>query len=134
MSKLGFFTRFTLVYFFIKTTLVMTAQLDIERVGGLNLPILIGISFWVFYTYTMKNNRLIKGTDKWELVFYALGGDMLVNIILSTIMIMQYDASIKFVLAGMLMAIPLHIILLLLSNFLLNKQIVKQYPELISSK
>lgn len=134
MNTLGFFIRFTVIY-----TVVMAAagitlgMLGIEKSSGLNTPILIGISYWFFYSYSNKNSRTIEGSEKWKLILFALFGDVLTNILLGTPTMLANEIPLKFLFVGMAIIIPLHFLLLVIVNYGVRKQIIKQRPELAQS-
>ncbi|WDE02500.1 ABZJ_00895 family protein [Thalassomonas actiniarum] len=131
MSILGFFTRFTIVY-----TLVMAATgitmglLEVEKADSLNTPILMAIAYWFFYSYSNKNSRVIEGSEKWKLIFSALAGDVLASLLLGIPAMLANEVPVKFLLVGMAVIIPLHLLLFIAVNFGVKKQIVKQRPEL----
>ncbi len=134
MSILGFFARFTVVYTLIMAAVgIMTGLLDIENASSLNTPILLGISYWCFYSYSNKNSRIIEGGEKWKLVFSAIAGDILASILLGAPTMLANEIPIKFLFVGMLVIIPLHMLLFIAINYGVKKQIIKQRPELAES-
>lgn len=134
MSILGFFTRFTAVY-----TLVMAAVgitmglLGVEKASSLNTPILLGVSFWCFYSYSTKNSRIIEGSEKWKLVFSALAGDVLASILLGVPTMLANGVPVKFLFVGMVVIIPLHTLLFVAVNYGVKKYLLKSRPELEQS-
>ncbi|WP_341937635.1 ABZJ_00895 family protein [Marinimicrobium sp. C2-29] len=134
MSKLGFFIRFTVTY-----TLVMAAAgIAISLMGagssiGLNAPILMGIAYWCFYTFSTKNARIIGDDEKWKLIFLALAGDILASVLLGTPTAMANDLPIMFLAVGLAIIAPLHFLLLMLANYAVKKALIKQRPELLEN-
>ncbi len=134
MSILGFFTRFTFVYTLVMAVAGITmALLGVEKTSSLNTPILLGISFWCFYSYSTKNSRIIEGSEKWKLVFSALAGDVLASVLLGVPTMLANEVPIKFLLIGMAVIIPLHALLFLAVNYCVKKHLLKKRPELAQS-
>lgn len=135
MSKLGFFIRFTVSY----TLLLAAAGIVISLMGlgtasSLNAPILMGIAYWCFYSFSTKNARIIGDDEKWKLIFLALSGDILVSVLLGTPTVMANDVPITFLFVGVAIIAPLHFLLLLLVSYAVKKALIKQRPELIESE
>lgn len=134
MSILGFFIRFTVVY-----TLIMAAAgitlglLGVEKASNLNTPILLAISYWCFYSYSIKNSRIIEGGEKWKLVISALSGDILVSVLLGIPTMLVNEVPIKFLFVGLAVISPLHMLLFIAVNYGVKKQLLKQRPELVKS-
>jgi len=86
MTKTAFFIRFTIVYTVaMAITGVSMSLIGFEEVSHLNTPILMSISFWFFYSYSNKNERVIVGGETWALIFLALLGDIITTVLLGTI-------------------------------------------------
>ena len=131
MSMFGFFIRFTLVYTVVMVAAgVLMALLDVEKASILNTPILLGVSYWCFYSYSLKNSRVIAGGEKWLLILLALAGDVLSSALLGVPAMLAEDVPIKYLLIGMAVIIPLHLLLFLAVNFGVKKLMLKQYPDL----
>ena len=134
MSTLGFFLRFTISYTLIMAAAgVTTGLLGFENASSLNTPILLGISYWCFYSYSSKNSRIIESAEKWKLVFLALAGDIITSILLGIPTMLANEVPIKFLFVGMAVIIPLHLLLFLGISYGVKKQIMKQRPELEQS-
>ena len=134
MSNLVFFIRFSITYMLVMAVAgISLGLLDIENASSINTPILLGIAYWCFYSYSNKNSRVIEGSEKWKLIFIALAGDVLVSILLGTPTMLANEAPIIFMFIGMAIVLPLHLLLFIAVNFCVKKQISKQRPELIKS-
>ena len=134
MSKLGFFTRFTIIYIVIMAVAgASMSLLGVEKASSLNTPILLGISYWCFYSYTNKNARIIEGNEKWSLVFLALLGDLIATVLLGIPAMLANEVPVKFLLVGLGFVLPLHLLLFIAVNYGVKKQIIKQRPELVKS-
>lgn len=134
MSKLGFFTRFTLLYIVVMAIAgVSMSLLGVEQASSLNIPILLGISYWCFYSYANKNAKIIERNEKWNLIFLALLGDLITSMLLGVPTMLANEVPIKFLLIGLVVVLPLHFLLFLAVNYGVKKQIVKQRPELAKS-
>ncbi|MEP1551995.1 MAG: ABZJ_00895 family protein [Paraglaciecola sp.] len=83
----------TIVY-----TLVMAlvGVLEFKRGSRLNVPVLFGIAYWCFYSYSNKNSRVIVGREKWKLVFYAIAADVLASILLEVPTLLANEVPSKF--------------------------------------
>jgi hypothetical protein len=131
MSILNFFTRFTLVY-----TLAMgiagiaLGLLEVESASSINTPILFAIAFWCFYSYSSKNSRVIEGAEKWKLIFSALAGDIIASALLAAPIIIADEIPLDYLLIGMAITIPLHLLVFMAVNYVAKKQIIKLLPEL----
>ncbi len=131
MSIFGFFMRFTIIYMLVMAaTGIVMGILEVGNASNLNTPILLGISYWCFYSYTNKNSRIIEGNEKWKLIFLALAGDAFVSILLVTPTLIAADVPIKYMYIGLAVIIPFHLLLLMAVNYGVKKQILKQRPEL----
>ena len=134
MGKLGFFTRFTLVYIVVMAIGGVTmGLLGVEKASSLNTPILLGVSYWCFYSYANKNAKIIEGNEKWSLIFLALLGDLITSTLLGIPTMLANEVPIKFLLIGLVIVLPLHLLLFVVVNYLVKKLIVKQRPELAKS-
>ena len=107
--------------------------LEIENASSLNTPILLGISYWCFYSYTNKNERIIEGSEMWGLVFLALLGDILASTLLGVPAMLANEVPLRFLLVGMAIILPLHLLLFVAVNYGVKKQVVKQHPEFAKS-
>ncbi|WP_139342904.1 ABZJ_00895 family protein [Vibrio gazogenes] len=131
MTKVGFFIRFTVTYIVIIAIAGVSASLlGMENASNLNTPILFGISYWVFYSYTNKNQRIIEKQEKWHLILLALLGDVITTILLGTPTMLANHIPLHFLLVGLLISIPLHFLLFLAVNFGVKKMMLKQNPKL----
>ena len=131
MSILGFFVRFSITYTLIMAvTGVVVGLLEIDNATSLNTPILLGITYWCFYSYSNKNARIIDGGEKWKLIFSALAGDVLTSILLGIPTMLANEVPVKFLFVGMAIVIPLHFLMFIAVNFGVKKQMLKQRPEL----
>ncbi|QMV14000.1 hypothetical protein Vspart_01248 [Vibrio spartinae] len=131
MTKIGFFIRFTAAYIVVMAIAGVAAGfLGMENASSLNTPILFGISYWIFYTYTNKNERLIESREKWHLILLALLGDVITTILLGIPTMLVSHIPLNFLLIGFLITIPLHFLLFLAVNFGVKKMMLKQNPKL----
>lgn len=134
MSIFGFFSRFTIVY-----TLVMAAVgiamglLGVEKASSLNTPILLGISFWCFYSYSIKNSRIVEGSEKWKLVFTALAGDVIASLLLGVPALLVSEVPVKYIFLGMAITIPLHALLFVVVSYGVKKSLLTKCPEIAQS-
>ncbi|MCQ3829276.1 hypothetical protein HXX02_07445 [Microbulbifer elongatus] len=134
MSIFSFFSRFTITY-----TLVMAAVgitmglLGVEKASSLNTPILMGISFWCFYSYSIANSRIVEGGERWKLVFAALLGDVIASLLLGVPALIVSDTPIHYTFLGMAIVIPFHALLFVVVSYIVKKPILKKYPELEQS-
>lgn len=134
MTKFGFFTRFTLAYIVTMAIAgISMSLLGFEKTSSLNTPILLGISYWVFYSYMNKNERIAEGGEKWSLVFLALIGEIITTILLGIPTLLANEVPIKFLFIGLSIVIPLHLLLLVAVNYGVKKMMLKQRPELAKS-
>ncbi|MDW6092594.1 ABZJ_00895 family protein [Vibrio rhizosphaerae] len=135
MTKIGFFIRFTVAYTVVMALAGLFAGfLEMEEhASSLNAPILLGVSYWVFYTYTNKNGRLVEKREKWHLMGLALLGDVIATLLLGTPTMLANGLPIQYLVIGLLIAIPLHLLLFLFINYCVKKSIIKQRPELAES-
>jgi hypothetical protein len=131
MSILGFFARFSITYTLVMAAVgVVVGLLEIENATSLNTPILLGITYWCFYSYSNKNARIIEGGEKWKLIFSALAGDILATVLLGTPTMLANEVPVRFLFIGMAIVIPLHFLMFMAVNFGVKKQMLKQRPEL----
>lgn len=73
MSILRFFVYFTVTYTLAMAALgVVSGIAGIENASSMNIPVLLVIAFWAFYSYSNKNARIVAGSEKWKLIFVAL--------------------------------------------------------------
>ena len=130
MSIFGFFLRFTLSYIVIMAVVgIIIGHLGVKSATSLNIPILLGITFWCFYSYSTKNSRLIEGGEKWKLVLTAIAGDILATIILGTPTMLATGTPIKYLLIGMVITLPLHALLFIAVSYGVKKNLVKNHPD-----
>lgn len=131
MSILSFFTRFTIVYTLVMAIAgIVLGLLEVESASSINTPILFAIAFWCFYSYSNKNARIIEGKEKWKLIFSALAGDLIASILFATPTAIVNEIPLNYLLIGMAITIPLHLLVFLAVNYVVKKQILKQLPEL----
>jgi hypothetical protein len=131
MSIFSFFLRFTIAYTLIMAGVGVTAGLiGFEEASSLNTPILLGISYWCFYSYSNKNSRIIEGSEKWKLVFSALTGDILTSILLGIPTMLANEIPVNVLFVGMMIVIPMHLLLFVVVNYGVKKQVIKQRSEL----
>jgi len=130
MSIFGFFLRFTLSYIVVMTIVGMIIDfLGIRSASSLNIPILLGIAFWCFYTYSTKNSRLIEGSEKWKLIISAIAADIVATIVLGVPFMLANELSIKFLFIGMVITVPLHALLFIAVSYGVKKNLVKNHPD-----
>jgi hypothetical protein len=131
MSILNFFTKFTLVYTVLMAIAgVILGLLEVESASSVNTPILFAIAFWCFYSYSSKNARVIEGAEKWKLIFAALAGDIIASSLLAAPMVIANEIPLNYLLIGMAITIPLHLLVFVAVNYVAKKQILKLLPEL----
>jgi len=131
MSIFNFFTKFTLVYTLVMAIAgVVLGLLEIESASSINTPILFVIAFWCFYSYSIKNARIIEGAEKWKLIFSALAGDIIASTLLAAPMVIANEIPLNYLLIGMSITIPLHLLIFVAVNYVAKKQILKLLPEL----
>jgi hypothetical protein len=134
MSILSFFIRFTVAYTLLMAAVGIAAGVfEIENASHFNTPVLFAISFWCFYSYSDKNERIIEGSEKWKLIFSALAGDTLGSALLVTPTVILGEIPLEYLLIGMAIAIPLHFLILLAVSHFAKKQVLKLKPELAGS-
>lgn len=131
MSIFRFFIYFTVLYTVAMAAVGLVSGIaGIENPSNLNTPVLLAIAFWVFYSYSDKNSRLVAGSEKWKLVFVALAGDVLGSCLLVIPLVILEEIPLLMLFFGMLIVIPLHLLLLVLVNSFVGKYLLKKRPEL----
>jgi hypothetical protein len=131
MSILSFFIRFTASYALIMAIVGITmGMLEVESASSLNTPVLFAIGFWCFYSYANKNSRIVAGNEKWKLIFTALAGDVLASTLLAIPTAIANKIPLEFILIGMAIVTPLHLLVFLAVNYVVKKQMLKLKPEL----
>lgn len=126
MSIKALFFRFTIVYLLVMAVAgVVAGTLEMENPSTLNTPILIAITYWCFYSYSIKNKRIISAKAKWIIIWLLLAGDLLVSIILATPMVILTDLSISALAIGMGIVLPLHLLLFIAFEYMVRKQLLK---------
>ena len=130
MTYLRFFVLFSLTYvvgLVIAGTLVSLA--GINNPGSLNTPLLFGISFWWMYRFSEKNARVVQGKGKWKLVLLVLLADVLISFLLGAPSFINEGKPVYYLLLGLLIIAPVHLLLLVGTCYFVKKSIVKKHPE-----
>ncbi len=131
MSTLNFSIRFIITYSLSMVAAgVIAGLLGISKASSLNTPILFAILYWCLYSYSTKNSRLIAGKEKWKIILITLTANILISTLLAVPTLLSMQIPMKYLLVGLIVVIPTHIITVLLVNWVVKKQIVKKLPEL----
>ncbi len=126
MSIKALFFRFTIIYFLVMAVAgVVAGELEMKNPSTLNTPILMAITYWCIYSYSLKNKRVISAKAKWLIIWLLLAGDLLVSIILAMPMVMLTDISIYALAIGMAIVLPLHLLLFIAVEYFVRKQLSK---------
>ena len=120
------FFRFTIVYFLVMAVAgVVAGSLEMKNPSTLNTPILIVITYWCLYSYSLKNKRIISARAKWLIIWLLLAGDLLASIFLAAPMVILTDMSITALAIGMGIILPLHLLLFIAFEYMVRKQLIK---------
>ncbi|MBT1064303.1 ABZJ_00895 family protein [Bowmanella sp. Y26] len=129
MTGWTFFLRFTLSYTLVMASVgFFSVLIEMENPSLLNTPILMGIAYWCFYSYSIKNARIVQGKEKWRLVLLATLGDLLASIVLATPTALVAEIPFTWLLMGFAIVIPLHLLIFIGTAFFVKRQLVKLQP------
>lgn len=89
-------------------------------------PILVGVSHWCIDLFSERNSYLIKGAEKWKLIFIALFVAGLTTFLLDAPLYLIFGQPVYYLLIGVFIIAPVHFLMLLTVCYLTNKVKLKK--------
>ncbi|QPG06911.1 hypothetical protein IT774_07315 [Salinimonas marina] len=130
MTYLRFFVLFSLTYVVgLAVAGILVSLAGLNNAGSLNTPLLFGVSFWWMYRFSETNARVVQGKGKWKLVLLVLLADVLIFFLLGAHSLLNQEKSLYYLLLGLLIVAPVHLLLLVATCYFVKKSIVKKHPE-----
>lgn len=130
MNKKIFFLQFTVIYTLMMIIFsILQYLIDFEQMPLLNIPALFGIAYWLFYTYSKKNARIMEGREKRDLLILAIFSHVTGAMLLSALSIYMGQITFLEALFGIVLLAPINLIIFLAASYAVNRNLVLQASE-----